>query len=603
MWRGKDQPPRSWLRLLKRERWMRLLSGRIYAPSHAARFVAVYAASLAVIPARERASRASSAGLTILAGSGHPSPEWSTNCAPSGVSSRTSRTMPIRDSASSDRTWKAWVTTLRREYSQRKKSARRIDGSGFSSSQWPTANVPNGGRSMRPEHVLAKGATPKGKRQVDLQSVARMWPMATAADAKASGAAGYQTETRHSGTTLTDAAVRTPLWATPDASVMNDGQTREAWERRHERELAKGYNGNDGGTPLAAMVTLWSTPRASPNENRNTQPAPSHGNGHGRTLAEDALTWARNADESDSAAPCSTPESISSSIPTIRNARTSGHRGTSAQLTPDCGPFWGTPRVTTNGGSSNGQTYGKGSRLEDQAAAWATPTTRDGKDGGSPSLVTPTNSLLGRQAPRWGMNAAKTNVRVQRLWLRAKAPKTAKWLDRNRMQELHKQSAATLAPRSARRSHQALRRAMRLLWRVRDVLPLHRPHRGWWAETSRRCRQHHPVAAQSRIPIGIPRALLQLQRRARAKRRGLPAFSSFLTFRQAPRMLTAGDASLLPDEWISSRLYLNPRFVCWLMGWPAEWTNSAPEGMESWLCRQRTLLRSLLAALDTSTDR
>lgn len=29
----------------------------------------------------------------------------------------------------------------------------------------------------------------------------------------------------------------------------------------------------------------WPTPRASPNENRNTQSAPSHGNGHGETLA------------------------------------------------------------------------------------------------------------------------------------------------------------------------------------------------------------------------------------------------------------------------------------------------------------------------------
>jgi hypothetical protein len=45
---------------------------------------------------------------------------------------------------------------------------------------------------------------------------------------------------------------------------------------------------------LATMVAarLWSTPRASPNENRNTKPAPSHGVTYGRTLSGDAILWA-----------------------------------------------------------------------------------------------------------------------------------------------------------------------------------------------------------------------------------------------------------------------------------------------------------------------
>jgi hypothetical protein len=459
---------------------MQLLSGRICEPSLAASWVALWWTELSEgIPAKERASRASSAALMIPDGCGHMSPDSSESCAPSGASSRTSRTMPIRDSASSDRTWKAWVTTLRREYSQRKKSARLTDGSGCSSS-----------------------------RSVEV------WPTATATDCKASGAAAYSTDSgRHAGTTLTDAAVRTPRWLTPHGMATMDHtghmgaggeldqQAKRAMEQWPTPTLP--YGTNQGGAAgrvgpvrpsLEGLARQWSTPRASPNENRNTKPAPSHGNGHGRTLAGDALTWVRNADESDSAAPCSTPESISNNVPTIPGDRTSDHRGTSAQPTPDCGPFWGTPRVTTNGGSSNGQTYGKGSWLEDQAAAWATPsvaasrqsarvqpkptkagnqlpdqaiswatpTTRDGKDGGSPSLVTPTNSLLGHQAPR---------------------------------------------------------------------------------------------------------------------------------------MLTAGGASLLPDEWTFYRLYLNPRFVCWLMGWPAEWTNSALEEMESWLFRQRMQLTYLLRDL------
>ena len=43
-------------------------------------------------------------------------------------------------------------------------------------------------------------------------------------------------------------------------------------------------------TSLNVLVKQWSTPRASPNENRNTRPAPSHGDTHGRTLAGDAVS-------------------------------------------------------------------------------------------------------------------------------------------------------------------------------------------------------------------------------------------------------------------------------------------------------------------------
>ena len=137
-------------------------------------------------------------------------------------------------------------------------------------------------------------------------------------------------------------------------------------------------------TSLSVLARQWSTPRASPNENRNTKAAPSHGETHGRTLAGDVLSW-------------------------------------------------------------------------------ATPTTRDGKDGGSPSPNAPTNSLLGRQAPR---------------------------------------------------------------------------------------------------------------------------------------TLTDGPALSLPVAWAGSRLYLNPRFVEWLMGWPDEWTGSVHVGMASYLSRQRLQLAFLLDCWD-----
>lgn len=57
------------------------------------------------------------------------------------------------------------------------------------------------------------------------------------------------------------------LWATPDAAVMNDSQTPEMREKRKARELAKGYNGNGGGEPLAYQSRMWATPNV-PNGGR-----------------------------------------------------------------------------------------------------------------------------------------------------------------------------------------------------------------------------------------------------------------------------------------------------------------------------------------------
>lgn len=72
-----------------------------------------------------------------------------------------------------------------------------------------------------------------------------------------------------------DGAAR--LWPTPDAS---QGQ---------------GYNQSDSPgaavrPQLAMAAKLWPTPRASENENRTTQHAPSHGHGHGKTLAGEAMS-------------------------------------------------------------------------------------------------------------------------------------------------------------------------------------------------------------------------------------------------------------------------------------------------------------------------
>jgi hypothetical protein len=85
------------------------------------------------------------------------------------------------------------------------------------------------------------------RRISETDSSSSLWPTATATDSKASGAAGYSTSSgRHSGTTLTDAAVR--QWPTPRAA---DGKR------------STDPKGNREGSPsLVEEARLWPTPAA-----------------------------------------------------------------------------------------------------------------------------------------------------------------------------------------------------------------------------------------------------------------------------------------------------------------------------------------------------
>jgi hypothetical protein len=81
------------------------------------------------------------------------------------------------------------------------------------------------------------------------------------------------------------------------------------------------------------------------------------------------------------------------------------------------------------------------------------------------------------------------------------------------------------------------------------------------------------------------------------------AATSSLLGRQAPRITKDGLLSLLPADWICSRLSLNPRFVEWLMGWPLNLT--APTGselveMESWRSKQRMRLLYLMRRFEAA---
>jgi len=89
---------------------------------------------------------------------------------------------------------------------------------------------------------------------------------------------------------------------------------------------------------------------------------------------------------------------------------------------------WPTPRAITGGAESAerkkelGRTASGGGDLQSEAAQWATPITRDRKDGADPSDKTLTNALFGLQDPK-ETGAASPNTSGLRL-----NPNFVEWL-------------------------------------------------------------------------------------------------------------------------------------------------------------------------------
>ncbi len=101
----------------------------------------------------------------------------------------------------------------------------------------PAASMPNDGEE--PETWLARQAKLKEKGYngngagmplaIQAKITTKMWTTPTATDHKASGSAAYTTASgRHTGTTLTDQAVRRPNWRpdSDDTSGPQDPTTR-----------------------------------------------------------------------------------------------------------------------------------------------------------------------------------------------------------------------------------------------------------------------------------------------------------------------------------------------------------------------------------------
>lgn len=122
-------------------------------------------------------------------------------------------------------------------------------------------------------------------------------------------------------------------WPTPDAAVLNDGQTPTARARRRAVEIEKGYNGNGGGEPLAFKVTTWPTPATDSFRSRGGEG--NVGGAGGGEFAKQATQWASPKATDSEQGPASTyargnaplnGEAANWPTPTAEDSESSGNR-------------------------------------------------------------------------------------------------------------------------------------------------------------------------------------------------------------------------------------------------------------------------------------
>lgn len=137
--RGEPTKPSFWLSAWKQGSYPRLRSGATSPPSNLSSGVASWIASLRAIPASPTVSPVPCREKTIPDGCSTTSSASSPACGLVVSSERTSRGMHSDRSATSSQHWKAGVTALRAECSQREAPARGKSANG--SSSWPTVTA------------------------------------------------------------------------------------------------------------------------------------------------------------------------------------------------------------------------------------------------------------------------------------------------------------------------------------------------------------------------------------------------------------------------------------------------------------------------------
>ena len=345
------------------------------------------------LASRARISATPAAGAGSLeneAGSGSNAYGSFANFDPSASSWRTCRRFLDGALESYSVAWPRAGTTLSGTAFQLPASALRTDVTESSSSPgdetasegrekgylWPTPDAAGFNQTESPESFLARYERREGRpmgdnhRGTPLSMAVRMWPTPCVQDCDNHGSASQQ---KRNSPPL-NAAVK--MWPTPDAGVFNDGQSVEAWQARHEKERANGYNGNGGGTPLAMAVRMppkmWGTPRA--NEAMTvawTDENTSEDRAKGNLEEQVRATETKKARSQASLADATTPSSDAS----ISDAQAAAP---SEMPTSPTRQMWPTPEARLakgHGRAKNAQ--GSGDLMDAVKRRWATPTAHD----------------------------------------------------------------------------------------------------------------------------------------------------------------------------------------------------------------------------------
>ncbi len=142
--------------------------------------------------------------------------------------------------------------------------------------QWPTPNVPNGGRGMSEEAVLKKGVMENGKKhQVDLGAAAQYWPTPSA-----DGSAGEDSpDLTRKGSKLVNAKAGRVLQTNLATEVKH-------WATPTTADKSTPRKQTDGGRSLMTDAATWPTPTAMDSED-----AGKSGEKHGVNLPEATKNW------------------------------------------------------------------------------------------------------------------------------------------------------------------------------------------------------------------------------------------------------------------------------------------------------------------------
>ena len=256
-WRGKLLRPQSWRLAWKTEGWRMRLSGLTLPPSQADSSVAAWLDSLVGSPAKTSASqgdrpesRESEADCSLRSSDSFAS--WSPL---SGCFLRTSRQSSIfqREQPYLENLPKSG-SMRNGELFERPMLVHRTGESGRLC--WPTANVPNGGRTTNTSTLRADGS----KRQVELAALVKMWTTPQAHDQSGGNANRIRRHgTMHGCANLADDVLH---WPTPQARDTKSPDMEGSGN--YERKMENGWT-IDLNSAAANWPTLATRDYRSPN--------------------------------------------------------------------------------------------------------------------------------------------------------------------------------------------------------------------------------------------------------------------------------------------------------------------------------------------------